>query len=57
MNIPMEFFSSIPFGELEISNITAIILLVISIFIFLAVGISSFKLIQSAFIDDKGEDS
>ena len=49
MNTFITLFSSIPFGELEISNTTAIIILVISVFIFIAVGISSFKLIQSAF--------
>ncbi len=49
-------FSSIPFGELEISNRTAIILLSVSVFTFLAVGVSSFKLIQSAF-SSEDEDS
>ena len=43
------FFVSINFGELEISNTTVFILLGLSIFSFLAVGISSFKLIQAAF--------
>ena len=42
------FFVSINFGELEISNTTVFILLALSIFSFLAVGISSLKLIQAA---------
>ena len=40
---------SINFGELELSNTTVFILIGLSIFSFLAVAISSFKLIQSAF--------
>ena len=43
------FFISINFGELELSNTTVFILLGLSIFSFLAVGISSLKLIQTAF--------
>ena len=38
---------SINFGELELSNTTVFILIGLSIFSFLAVGISSFKLIQA----------
>ncbi len=52
MHVLINLLASIPFGELEISNITAIILLTISVFTFLAVGISSFKLIQSAFTSE-----
>ncbi len=39
---------SISFGELELSNTTVFILIGLSIFSFLAVGISSLKLIQTA---------
>ena len=49
------FFSKIlvvNFGELEISNATVLALVVIAIFVFVAVGLSSLKLIQSAFDDD-----
>ncbi len=45
---------AIKFGELDISNSTVIFLCVIAIFVFGAVGLSSFKLIQTAF--DKEED-
>ena len=55
MNIAIDFFLSIQFGELELSNITVILLLSISLFIFLAVAISSFKLIQSAFLPEDDE--
>ena len=36
------------FGELEISNLTALTLLGLTLFIFLAVGISSLKLFEGA---------
>ncbi len=49
----MIFFLSIKFGELELSNTTVFILLGLSIFSFLAVAISSLKLIQSVF--DSGD--
>ena len=50
------FFLSINFGELEISNTTVYILLGLSIFSFLAVGISSFKLIQAALSSGEEDD-
>ena len=46
---------SINFGELELSNTTVFILLGLSIFSFLAVGVSSLKLIQSVF-DSEDQD-
>ena len=46
------FFISINFGELEISNTTVLILLGLSVFSFLAVGISSFNLIKAAFSEE-----
>ncbi|KGG15048.1 MULTISPECIES: hypothetical protein [unclassified Prochlorococcus] len=55
MNKLVQFFIAIQFGELELSTTTVSILVVITLFIFLAVGISSFKLIQSAF-DSEDED-
>ena len=56
MNILEIQLASIAFGELDISNKMAIFLLTISVFVFLAVGISSFKLIQSAFDSDEEAD-
>ena len=50
------FFISINFGELELSNTTVFILLGLSIFSFLAVAISSFKLIQSALSSGEEEE-
>ena len=40
-------FLAIAFGELEISNLTFGILIGLSAFVFVAVGLSSYKLIQS----------
>ena len=51
----MIFFLAVNFGELELSNTTVFILLGLSIFSFLAVGISSFKLIQAAFDSEDQE--
>ncbi len=42
---------TVKFGELDLSNATVFALLGISIFVFLAVGLSSFRLIQSAFVE------
>ncbi len=42
------FYSTILFGELELSLLTVIVLICLSMFTFLAVGLSSFKLVQSA---------
>ncbi len=53
MNRTLKFLASIQFGELEISNTTVIILVFITIFIFIAVGLSSFKLVQSAFVSEE----
>ncbi len=50
------FLQTIPFGELELSNTTVIILISISVFIFLSVGLSSFKLIQTALSSSEEED-
>ena len=45
---------AIAFGEIEISRSLLVILICLTTFTFLAVGISSFKLIQSAVeIDDE----
>ncbi len=48
-------FLSISFGELEISRLTVGILLGLSAFIFIAVGLSSVKLLQSL-ISEENED-
>ena len=43
----MDFFISVYFGEVEVSNITLVVLILFSSFTFLAVGISSYKLYKS----------
>ena len=48
----MNFFLSIQLGELEVSNLTILVLVFFSSFTFIAVGISSFKLYKSL-INDK----
>tara|TARA_Y100001968_G_scaffold322121_1_gene357655 strand:+ start:1454 stop:1627 length:174 start_codon:yes stop_codon:yes gene_type:complete len=52
--IILKLFINISFGELEISNFTFAVLIALTCFTFLAVGISSFKLVQSA-TDDEDE--
>ncbi len=42
---------TVKFGELDLPNSTVFVLLGISIFVFVAVGLSSFRLIQSAFLE------
>tara|TARA_Y100001968_G_C19324956_1_gene701205 strand:+ start:930 stop:1115 length:186 start_codon:yes stop_codon:yes gene_type:complete len=49
------FVFLISFGELEISTKTVIFLISLTSFTFLAVGISSFKLVQSA-VEKKKKD-
>ncbi|KGG04424.1 hypothetical protein EU99_0450 [Prochlorococcus marinus str. MIT 9321] len=43
----MDIFLSFQLGEVEVSNLTIIVLLFFSSFTFLAVGISSYKLYKS----------
>ncbi len=43
----MNIFSSIQLGEVEVSNSTLTVLILVSSFTFIAVGISSFKLYKS----------
>ncbi len=50
------YLSSIQFGELEVSTYTVVFLLVLTLFIFIAVGLSSLKLVQSAVDKNKEED-
>ncbi len=45
----------IAFGEIEISPLTVFILGALTVFTFLAVGVSSLKLVQSA-IEEEGEE-
>ena len=44
---------AVSFGELDISPATIAVMVGISIFTFLAVGLSSFNLVQSLFEDNK----
>ena len=48
----MNFFISFQLGEVEVSNLTILILVFFSSFTFIAVGISSFKLYKSLINDD-----
>ena len=48
----MNFFISFQLGEVEVSNLTLIILAFFSSFTFLAVGISSYKLYKSLISND-----
>ena len=43
----MHIFSSIQLGEVEVSNLTLVVLIIFSSFTFIAVGISSYKLYKS----------
>ena len=44
------------FGEIEISGAIVAFIIVLTLFTFLAVGISSFKLVQAAVDDDDDDD-
>ena len=48
----MNFFISYHLGEVEVSNLTIIILAFFSSFTFIAVGISSYKLYRSLINND-----
>ena len=48
----MNFFISYQLGEVEVSNLTIIILAFFSSFTFIAVGISSYKLYRSLINND-----
>ncbi len=48
-------FISIQLGEVEVSNITLVVLIFFSSFTFLAVGISSYKLYKSLITGDNNE--
>ena len=41
-------FFTIKFGEIQISTPVAVLLILLTLFTFISVGISSFKLVQSA---------
>ena len=51
--VRMNFFISFQLGEVEVSNLTIIILAFFSSFTFIAVGISSYKLYKSLINEDK----
>ena len=48
----MNTFISFQLGEVEVSNLTILILVFFSSFTFIAVGISSYKLYKSLITDD-----
>ena len=48
----MNFFASIQLGEVEVSNLTIVVLAFFSSFTFIAVGISSYKLYKSLINED-----
>ena len=48
----MNFFISYQLGEVEVSNLTIFICAIFSLFTFLAVGISSYKLYKSLISND-----
>ena len=52
----MNFFISYQLGEVEVSNLTIIILAFFSSFTFIAVGISSYKLYRSLINNDESDD-
>ncbi len=56
MNTFQNLLLVIKFGELELSNLTVGLLIGTSVFVFISVGISSFKLIQSAFSPEDQSD-
>ena len=47
------FYLAVSFGELDVSLVTIGIMIVLSIFTFIAVGLSSLNLVQSLFKDDE----
>ena len=49
----MNYFLSFQLGEVEVSNLTILILAFFSSFTFIAVGISSYKLYKSLISDNK----
>ena len=51
----MNFFISYQLGEVEVSNLTIIILAFFSSFTFIAVGISSYKLYRSLINNDESD--
>ena len=55
--IRMNLIISFQLGEVEVSNLTIIILGIFSSITFIAVGISSFKLYKSLITGDEGKDS
>ena len=55
INLQMHFFISFQLGEVEISNLTIIILAFFSSLTFIAVGISSYKLYKSLITNDESE--
>ena len=48
----MDIFISFQLGEVEVSNLTILVLVFFSSFTFIAVGISSFKLYKSLINND-----
>ena len=48
----MNIFLSFHLGEVEVSNVTLLVLVFFSSFTFIAVGISSYKLYKSLINDD-----
>ena len=48
----MNIFISFQLGEVEVSNLTILIVMFFSSFTFIAVGISSYKLYKSLITDD-----
>ena len=48
----MNIFISFQLGEVEVSNLTILIIMFFSSFTFIAVGISSYKLYKSLITDD-----
>ena len=52
----MNFFISYQLGEVEVSNLTIIVLVFFSSFTFIAVGISSYKLYRSLINNDESDD-
>ena len=53
----MNILISFQLGEVEVSNLTIIVLAFFSSFTFIAVGISSYKLYKSLIASDEGSDS
>ena len=51
----MNFFIAYQLGEVEVSNLTIIICAIFSLFTFLAVGISSYKLYKSLISNPESE--